>query len=245
MSIVGGGIGAPAKNRQPTSPQLGHTQPSNPSKPTSVTFPDRSVTIPESAVPFPDRPRLAVTIPWGDLSTAYRSTGIPNIETYIAMPPARVTALRWAGALLPLAGLLPLQRVAGPWVRNAVAGPSAEERARERSLLWGRVEDGEGRSVEGTVETLEGYSLTAETAALAGERVDAVLVGGIGAGALTKLRGAGIRVFRATAPTASACLDAFLRNEIEEIDPAGACAGHGHDHGRHGAGHAPGLPRRS
>lgn len=55
MSIVGGGIGAPAKNRQPTSPQLGHTQPSNPSKPTSVTFPDRSVTIPESAVTFPDR----------------------------------------------------------------------------------------------------------------------------------------------------------------------------------------------
>ena len=83
--------------------------------------------------------------------------------------------------------------------------------------------------------------------ALAGETIDAILVGGIGAGALAKLRGAGIRVFRATAPTASACLDAFLRNEVEEIDPAGACAGHGHDHehGRHGAGHAPALPTRS
>mgnify|MGYP003773088955 FL=1 len=122
-------------------------------------------------VPFPDRTRLAVTIPWGDLSTAYRSTGIPNIETYVAMPPVRVAALRWAGPLLPLAGLLPLQRVVGPWVRNVVTGPSAEERARERSLLWGRVEDGEGRSVEGTVETLEGYTLTAETATLAVERV--------------------------------------------------------------------------
>ena len=122
-------------------------------------------------VPFPDRTRLAVTIPWGDLSTAYRSTGIPNIETYVAMPPVRVADLRWAGPLLPLAGLLPLQRVVGPWVRNVVTGPSAEERARERSLLWGRVEDGEGRSVEGTVETLEGYTLTAETATLAVERV--------------------------------------------------------------------------
>lgn len=81
--------------------------------------------------------------------------------------------------------------------------------------------------------------------ALAGETIDALVVGGIGAGALAKLRGAGIRVFRATAPTASACLDAFLRNEVEEIDPAGACAGHGHDHGRHGAGHASGLPTRS
>ncbi|MBP7678618.1 MAG: NifB/NifX family molybdenum-iron cluster-binding protein [Thermoanaerobaculia bacterium] len=81
--------------------------------------------------------------------------------------------------------------------------------------------------------------------ALAGETIDALVVGGIGAGALAKLRGAGIRVFRATAPTASACLDAFLRSEVEEIDPAGACAGHGHDHGRHGAGHASGLPTRS
>ena len=56
MSIVGGGIGAPAKSRQPTSPRLGHTQPSNPSKLSSVTIPDRVVTIPESAVTFPDRP---------------------------------------------------------------------------------------------------------------------------------------------------------------------------------------------
>lgn len=75
--------------------------------------------------------------------------------------------------------------------------------------------------------------------ALAGERIDAFLVGGIGAGAIMKLQAAGIRVFRATASTASACLDAYLRNEVEEIDAAGACAGHGHDHG-----HGAGLPSR-
>ena len=56
MSIVGGGIGAPAKSRQPTSPRLSHTQPSNPSRHPSVTSPDRPVTIPESAVTIPDRP---------------------------------------------------------------------------------------------------------------------------------------------------------------------------------------------
>ena len=75
--------------------------------------------------------------------------------------------------------------------------------------------------------------------ALSGETIDALVVGGIGAGAIMKLQSAGIRVFRATAPTASACLDAFLRNELEEMDPAGACAGHGHDHG-----HGAGLPSR-
>jgi putative component of toxin-antitoxin plasmid stabilization module len=56
MSIVGGGICAPAKSRQPTSPRLSHTQPSNPSRHPSVTSPDRPVTIPESAVTIPDRP---------------------------------------------------------------------------------------------------------------------------------------------------------------------------------------------
>ena len=122
-------------------------------------------------IPFPDRPRYAVTIPWGDLSTAYRSTGIPNIETYMAMAPSHVSALRWVRSFLPMAGFGPFQALLSAWAKKGIAGPTAEERARERSLLWGRVEDGEGRAVEGTVETLEGYTLTAETAVLAAERV--------------------------------------------------------------------------
>ena len=80
--------------------------------------------------------------------------------------------------------------------------------------------------------------------ALAGEKVDALVVGGIGTGALMKLRGAGIRVFRATAPTVGGCLDAFQKGGVEEIDPAGACAGHGHDHGGHGHEPPAGLPTR-
>jgi len=56
MSIRGGGIRAPAKSREPTSPQLGHTQPVTASSVRSVTFPDRPVTIPFSAVTMPDRP---------------------------------------------------------------------------------------------------------------------------------------------------------------------------------------------
>jgi predicted Fe-Mo cluster-binding NifX family protein len=73
--------------------------------------------------------------------------------------------------------------------------------------------------------------------ALAGHAIDAILVGGIGAGALMKLQGAGIRVYRATAPTVAGCLDAFEKNEAEEIGPAGAC-------GRHEHGHEAGLPTR-
>jgi short subunit dehydrogenase-like uncharacterized protein len=141
-------------------------------------------------IPFPDRPRYATTIPWGDLSTAYRSTGIPNIETYMAMAPSHVSALRWARSLLPMAGFGPFQALLSAWVKKGIAGPTAEERASERSLLWGRVEDGEGRAVEGTVESLEGYTLTAETSVLAAERV---LRGTVRAGAWTPSRAFGSR----------------------------------------------------
>lgn len=89
--------------------------------------------------------------------------------------------------------------------------------------------------------------------ALAGHPVDALVVGGIGAGALMKLQGAGIRVFRATASTVAGCLDAFLAGAVEEIGPGGACGRHGHGHdddpahgqGRQGQGHAAPLPTRS
>ena len=34
------------------------------------------------------------TLPWGDLATAYRSTGIPNIEAYVALPETQRRALK-------------------------------------------------------------------------------------------------------------------------------------------------------
>ncbi len=117
-------------------------------------------------IPFPGGPRLAMTIPWGDLSTAFRSTGIPDIETYMALSPAAVAAARRSALFSPVLGLGVVQSFLKWRVEKTVAGPTAEERERERSLLWGRVEAGE-RSVEGVVETLEGYALTAETAVAA------------------------------------------------------------------------------
>jgi short subunit dehydrogenase-like uncharacterized protein len=112
-------------------------------------------------VPFRDRPRPAVTIPWGDVATAYRSTGIPDIVVWMAAP-RRVTraapVLRLAGRALKAA---PLRRIAQGIVGRAVAGPDSAARAAGRSQLWGRVEHADGRAVEGWAETPEGYRFTA------------------------------------------------------------------------------------
>jgi short subunit dehydrogenase-like uncharacterized protein len=114
-------------------------------------------------IPFPGGPRLAMTIPWGDLSTAFRSTGIRDIETYMALSPSAIAGARRSALFAPLLGLDVVQSFLKWRVERTVTGPTAGERDRERSLLWGRVEAGD-RAVEGVVETLEGYALTAETA---------------------------------------------------------------------------------
>ena len=56
--------------------------------------------------------RDATTIPWGDVSTAFHSTGIPNIEVYVSMRPAlRRAAIvsRWLGPVLR-SGVVPIPR---------------------------------------------------------------------------------------------------------------------------------------
>jgi short subunit dehydrogenase-like uncharacterized protein len=121
-------------------------------------------------VPFPDGPRSAVTIPWGDVSTAYRSTGIPDIEVYLAMSPRKIASLRRSRLFAPLLGLPPVQALLKSRAA-AVAGPNEAERTRTRSLVWGRATRPDGASVEGTVETLEGYALTAETSVRAARRL--------------------------------------------------------------------------
>ncbi|HET9595089.1 MAG TPA: saccharopine dehydrogenase NADP-binding domain-containing protein, partial [Anaeromyxobacteraceae bacterium] len=56
------------------------------------------------------RPRPAVQIPWGDLATAWRSTGIPDLEVYMVVPRAVARSLSLAALAGPLLGLPPLRR---------------------------------------------------------------------------------------------------------------------------------------
>ncbi|MFI5180244.1 MAG: saccharopine dehydrogenase family protein [Thermoanaerobaculia bacterium] len=140
-------------------------------------------------VPFPDKPRLAMTIPWGDVSTAFRSTGIPNIEVYMAVPPSAISAAKRSAFLAPLLGLGLVQSFLKARVDRNVRGPTEEDRRRERSVLWGRVSDGT-REVNGTLETPEGYALTAETAVAIAKRV---LAGEVAPGVWTPSQAFGAR----------------------------------------------------
>lgn len=63
--------------------------------------------------------------------------------------------------------------------------------------------------------------------ALNEQQVDAVIVGGIGAGALSRLSAAGVRVFRAKPGTVQQNLSLFQQRSLQEYGPQGGCGGHG------------------
>lgn len=69
--------------------------------------------------------------------------------------------------------------------------------------------------------------------ALAGARPDAVIVGGIGTGALLGLKAAGIKVYRASGGTVADAVRQFKATALPEIEEDGACAGHGEGHSCH------------
>lgn len=121
-------------------------------------------------VPFRDRERTAVSIPWGDIATAFRSTKIPNITVYLAMPPGQISRMKLLRYVRPLLGLGPVQRLLKGLAERHVAGPTAEARATSQMQLWGRASTGAGGAVEGTLVTPEGYELTVRASLAVVER---------------------------------------------------------------------------
>jgi short subunit dehydrogenase-like uncharacterized protein len=139
-------------------------------------------------IPFHDRPRQAVTVPWGDVATAYYTTGIPNIEVYAAVPPLVIHTLRPFRSLAWLTRVPPLPSIAHWLIGHFVPGPGEERRRKSRAQFWGRATDAMDRHVEATLQTRGGYALTTQTAIAA---VQKVLSGTVPAGFSTPAKAFG------------------------------------------------------
>lgn len=126
-----------------------------------------------AVIPFADRFRHAVSIPWGDLSTAWRSTGIPNIVVMMAVPERIAPAVRVLGAGSGILRAGPARRIAQRAMDRWTTGPDEEARLTGRNRLWGRATAPDGRRVEGTAITPEGYRFTAVAAVESARRVAA------------------------------------------------------------------------
>ncbi len=103
--------------------------------------------------------RSAMTIPWGDVYTAYVSTGIPNIETYMAVPAKTIARLRWLRHLRWLLGLRPLQRYLQEKAGRTV-GPDRKRREASACEVWAEARNAIGTQVAASLRTPNGYDLT-------------------------------------------------------------------------------------
>ena len=123
------------------------------------------------AVDFGRGPRTAVSLPWGDVATAYYSTGIPNIEVYTTATWPLLLAMRASRLVRPLLASPRVQSLLKRRVRSGAPGPTAEQRARGRTVLSGEVTDGGGGRAVSRLHGPEGYTFTTLTAVAAIEKV--------------------------------------------------------------------------
>lgn len=111
-------------------------------------------------IPFAGGSRSAMTIPWGDVYTAYVSTGIGNIEVYMSMPAStirRIRRLRW---LQPLLRVAAVQNFLKRRISSSVRGPSDDRRKNTGCQLWGEVASADARRLSATMSTPNGYDIT-------------------------------------------------------------------------------------
>ncbi len=108
--------------------------------------------------------RDGVAIPWGDISTAYRTTGIPNITVYNILPPSVISAMKRSNYIGFLLRWRPIRNFIIKRIKSRPAGPDEETRKTSGSMVWGEVTNALGANARAMLELPEGYTLTALTA---------------------------------------------------------------------------------
>lgn len=104
--------------------------------------------------------RQAVGVTWGDVSTAYFTTGIPNIEVFVAASPKAVRNLRRANLVRPLVRQSWLQRLLKFFVEQRLRPPTQAQRDNNPTYVWGEARNANGKTVTARLRTLNGYALT-------------------------------------------------------------------------------------
>ena len=115
--------------------------------------------------------QFTMTIPWGDISTAYFTTGIPNIETFAGVSESAYYVMKLQFLFNPILRTKFVKNLLQKYVDDKITGPNDNHFQNGKSLIYGKVTNAKGEFVEGRIETLEGYRLTAEASVLITQKV--------------------------------------------------------------------------
>ncbi|MGA9401103.1 saccharopine dehydrogenase family protein [Haladaptatus sp.] len=123
------------------------------------------------AFTFDGADKEAVTVPWGDVSTAFYATDIPDIETYATVPEYANTVMKRSGKITRLLGSTPVQKALKSLVDTVVSGPTAAQRDQNVARIIGEVETDDGDEASAWLQTSDPYDLSAQTAVKSASRV--------------------------------------------------------------------------
>ena len=111
-------------------------------------------------IDFGDGEKTAMCIPWGDVSTAWATTGIPNIAVFVPASPRTIANARRANRFGWLLRQGWLQRWLQARAGKTVRGPDAAKRERLRTFVWGEARNAAGATRTARIQVANGYALT-------------------------------------------------------------------------------------
>lgn len=126
--------------------------------------------------------RAAMGIPWGDVATAYYTTEIPNITTWIPFPKPLAAGTGLLKALQPLLASSRVQDTLSKWVEKRVSGPDETLRSNSPAYIWGEARNDAGIVKVARIQTANVYDLTVYGALAS---VNGVLAGNFTGGSYT------------------------------------------------------------
>jgi len=105
-----------------------------------------------------------VPVSWGDVATAFHSTGVGNITVYFRRTKLLLLADILGKLLGPLLRSRIGQRGLAAIVHGLQEGPSQAERIGHRGTIWAEAIDCSGRSAKATLSTPDAYDFAANSA---------------------------------------------------------------------------------
>jgi short subunit dehydrogenase-like uncharacterized protein len=104
--------------------------------------------------------------------TAWHTTGIPNITTYMEMPRGAPQFLRFTYPLLKrMLAVDSIRHGAERLIESRMHGPDATARSQNRSHLWAEARAADGRRAQAWLDLPESYAFTAVSSLRAVEEV--------------------------------------------------------------------------
>lgn len=112
----------------------------------------------EQKIDFGPFKGTCLPISWGDLQTAWVSTGVPNISVFI---PFKSKTRKWIPFLTRLIQVKPIRKLAMGYIRNKLTGPTSAQREKGQTHLIGEAFNPSGKQIRKHLVTPDGYTFTA------------------------------------------------------------------------------------